>query len=70
MISVAFYLIDNQACGDNVDIIVDRLCKLSVRSCKLKKWKIYVTIMQVMTFLFMYGLLNSFGVVMQIFTSL
>ncbi|XP_065225356.1 huntingtin isoform X2 [Planococcus citri] len=46
VISIAFYLIENKACGDNSDIVVDRLCKLSVRACKLKKWKVHLTIMQ------------------------
>lgn len=47
VISVAYYLVQNNSCGDNVDIIIDRLLKLSVRACKLKRWQIYVTVIQV-----------------------
>lgn len=49
VISVAFYMIENKACGDNADLVVDRLCKLCVRVYKLKKWDIHVEIMQVCT---------------------
>lgn len=48
LISVAYYLVENNSCGENAEIIIDRLLKLSVRACKLKFWKVYVTVMQVL----------------------
>lgn len=48
LISVAYCLVENNSCGENTEIIIDRLLKLSVRACKLKCWKIYVTVIQVL----------------------
>ncbi|KAK7570771.1 hypothetical protein V9T40_010138 [Parthenolecanium corni] len=46
LISISFYLIENNAGGDNASLLIDRLLKLSVRACKLKLWDVNSTIMQ------------------------